>query len=64
MARRTGITALQEVASRMCKLAVAFTPIIRKVFPGSPELHLALDTANAACAVLFEELEKVREYGD
>lgn len=64
MARRTGITAMQDVARRMCNLAVAFTPIIKKVFPDSVALHLAIETANTACAVLYEEIEKVREYGD
>lgn len=64
MARRTGVSSLQEVARRMCKLIVAFAPIIRRVYPDSTALHLALDTAMTACDALFQELETVREYGD
>jgi len=64
MARRTGISALQDVGRKMCKLITAFRPIIIRVFPESPELHLALDAAMVACQVLHDEIEKVKEYGD
>ena len=64
MARRTGVPTLMDIASRMCKLIVAFAPIIRRVYPDSTALHLALDSALVACQALHEELETVREYGD
>jgi len=64
MARRTGVPAIQIVARRMCRLILQFSPIIRAVYPNSTALHLALDTAMAACGALEKELELVREYGD
>lgn len=64
MARRTGVPTLMDIAQKMCKFLVAFGPIIRRVYPDSTALHLAMDTAMAACGVLEQELAKVREYGD
>lgn len=64
MARRTGVSTIKGLAQRLCQLTTAFSPIIRRVFPDNVALHVALDTANAACAVLVNELEAVTEYGD
>lgn len=64
MARRTGVSSLQKVARNMCRLILAFSPIIRRIYPSNTALHVALDTAMAACGVLEQELELVREYGD
>jgi len=64
MARRTGVPALMQVARRMCDLITRFTPIIVQVYPQNSALNAALAAANAACAVLHQELAEVREYGD
>jgi hypothetical protein len=62
--RKTGVPAMMLVARRLCALITRFTPIILSVYPTATALHVALDTANAACAVLYAELDTVREYGD
>lgn len=64
MAQRTGVPSLIDVASRMCQLILAFSPIIRRTYPSNALLHAALDTAMAACDALRIQLEEVRAYGD
>lgn len=64
MARRTGVPTLMHIAHQLCKFIVAFDPIIRRVYPDSTALHLALETTMAACQVLEQELALVRDYGD
>lgn len=64
MAKRTGVPTLQNLAQKMCKVIVAFAPIINRVYPDRPALQLALTSALTACDVLYKELEEVREYGD
>lgn len=64
MASRTGIPSLMSVASVMCALLTKFTPIITKLYPENAALLAALAAAQAACAVLTQELSKVRAYGD
>ena len=64
MIKRTGASTLNTLAKRMCLLTVRFAPLIRRAFPDNTALHLAIDAANAACAALSIELEKVIEYGD
>jgi len=56
-ARRTGLTSIRHLAQQLCRLVSAFDPIIRRVFPDSPELHTALTVALAACQVLVEEAD-------
>lgn len=63
MARRTGLPAINDLAKTMCKLIVAFTPIIRKIYGDNEALMTALDAANIACAVLVEEIEEVLPVG-
>lgn len=64
MARRTGVPALMDVARRMCRLIVDFTPVIQKLYGENAALMAALAAANSACAALHAELATVREYGD
>jgi len=62
-AKRTGLTSIRDLAQKLCRLVSVFTPIIRRVFPDSPELHIALDAANAACAALVAEADKTLDKG-
>lgn len=64
MAKRTGIPSLMFLASRMCRLIIQFSPVIAQLFPSNAALLAALAAANAACAVLHQELALVRDYGD
>lgn len=61
MAVKTGVPTLILVAQRLCQLINAFAPIIRRVYPDNTALHVALETAQAACMVLHNELADVRE---
>ena len=63
MTRRTGVPSLISVAREMCRLILVFSPIIRRAYPSNTALHVALEAANAACDVLRQELEEVREFG-
>jgi hypothetical protein len=51
------------VARRLCNLITKFTPVIERLYGNNEALMTALAAANAACAVLHEELSAVREYG-
>jgi hypothetical protein len=64
MTQRTGVPTLINTASKMCKIILLFSPTIRRIYPDAVVLHLALETAMAACGELEKELEKVRAYGD
>lgn len=61
MAVKTGVPTMLQVALRLCQLINAFSPIIRRVYPDNTSLHVALETAQAACLVLHNELADVRE---
>lgn len=61
--RRTGIPSLIQVSKVLCELLVHFSPIIRRLYPSNTALHAALAAAEAACAVLRDELEAQREIG-
>lgn len=62
--RRTGLTAIRDLAQSLCRLVAVFTPIIKRVYPDATALHTALEVANAACAVLVAEAEAVLPVGD
>jgi len=62
--RRTGLTTIRDLAFKLCRLIAAFTPIIKRVYPDSTALHTALDTVNAACAVLVAEADATLPIGD
>lgn len=64
MAQRTGIPSILKVAQRLCQLLTTFTPIITTKYGSNASLMAALAAANAACAVLVQEVSAVREYGD
>ena len=61
---RTGIPSLQKVAKASCDLIARYGTVIRLVGNQDPALIAALEAAQAACAVLDSELEKIRDYGD
>lgn len=62
--RRTGLRTIRDLAFKLCGLIAGFTPIIKRVYPNSTALHTALDTANAACAVLVSEADLALPVGD
>lgn len=55
--RRTGLPTMRVTARYLCKLISHFTPIIKALYPENELLHLALDTANVACATLVEQID-------
>jgi len=63
MPRKIGFYSLRKTAKLLCRYLVIFTPIIKKYFPDSPNLHAALDAANVACSVLVDEINLVAEVG-
>lgn len=63
MARRTGLIVLRNLAYRFCKTYPIWASAIERAYPGNSTLKAALDAANAACAVLVDEVEAVRSYG-
>jgi len=64
MARRTGLPTLLQLAQNMCRLIVKFTPIIQQLYGGNAALMAALAAANAACAILVQEIADVIVPGD
>ncbi len=62
--RRTGLTKVMKLAIGMCRAVGTFTPTIQSIYPDAVALHAALASANAACAVLADEAEKVLPDGD
>lgn len=64
MARRTYVPTLMRIARKLCFYVTLATPTILRLYPDATALHNALAAANAACAVLHEELAKVQEFGD
>lgn len=63
MTSRIGFYSIRKTAREMCRLVTKFTPVIRLLFPESPALLAALDAANAACAVLVQEIDEVAVQG-
>ena len=64
MAQRTGIFKTQSLAKQLCRAVTLADPAIRKVYGSNATLIAALEAANAACALLADEVEAVREFGD
>ena len=64
MAQRTGIPTLMDVAKEMCRLLLKFDLVIRSFTNNDPAVIAALEAAQAACAVLRQELAEYRVYGD
>jgi hypothetical protein len=62
--RRTGLTAIRDLAYQLCRLVAVSTPIIKRIYPDATDLHNALDVANAACAVLVAEADLILPVGD
>jgi hypothetical protein len=62
--RRTGLPTINKLAKDMCKYTTRYDPIIRKLFPESVAVLAALETANAACAVLVQQSELVIDEGE
>lgn len=63
MARRIGLYSIRKFALEICKFIARYGAVIKAVYPDSSSLHAALDAANAACAVLVEEIDLVRPAG-
>jgi len=64
MARRTGAPTILLVAKELCRLVTKFTPVLSTVYSGNAALLAALAAANAACAVLVQEITDVTVPGD
>ncbi len=64
MAKRNGVHSISKVARSMCRLVSKFSAVLYLQFPASTALHVALAAALAACQVLQNELEAVKDYGD
>lgn len=62
--RRSGLRTLRNLAYRMCQLVAISTPAIKRAYPDSTALYVALDAANLACAALVAEADLVLEVGD
>lgn len=63
VSRRTGLPSILEVAHKLCKLIVTFTPYIQRLYPDNAALLAALAAANAACMALGEEVQNAIEPG-
>lgn len=61
--RRIGFYSLKKVAREMCRLIYKFTPVIKELYPDATTLHTALDAANIACGVMFDEIVAVETPG-
>ena len=62
--RRTGLTTIRHLAYQLCRLVAAFDPIIRRAYPNSTALHLALEAVSASCGVLVAEADATLTVGD
>jgi hypothetical protein len=61
---RNGVPTLAKIANIMCRALAKFSPFIVSQYGDNAALLAALAAAQAACATLDTELEKVRNYGD
>lgn len=64
MARVTYLPTLIKLTKRLCGVIFVATPIIRRIYPGNVALIAALEAANTACQVLFDEAESQEGVGD
>jgi hypothetical protein len=64
MPARNGVPTIQKRAKLLCDIMNKFAPIIVSQYPTNTALAAALAAAQAACAALDIEIEKVRLYGD
>lgn len=55
---RTGLTTIMKLMLRVCSMIGTWSGTIKAVYPDNIALHVALDAALQACAVLAEEAEK------
>lgn len=58
--KKVGFYSLRKTAYALCGYLFKFGPVIRLAFPDSTALLLALETAEAACHTLVEEIDKER----
>jgi hypothetical protein len=61
--RVTGLPSMRAIARTLCRLIYKFTPIITSLYGDKPALLAALSAANAACAVLVEQIDETLEPG-
>lgn len=62
--QRTGLRTIRDIAHKSCQLIAVFAPVIKRAYPESPALLLALEAASAACAALVDEADAVLPVGD
>jgi hypothetical protein len=58
MARRIGFYSIRKAAASICKFITRYKAGLAVLFDDKPALIAALEAANAACAVLVEEIDK------
>jgi len=63
MAKKIGFYSIRFYARKMCFYIQLFEPVIRKAYPNSTALHLALDAAMLACGALVAEIDVVAPQG-
>lgn len=63
MARANGIYSITRFAKLVCKFITRYAPGLKQQFPTDLTLHVALDAALLACAVLVDELNDVAPVG-
>lgn len=62
--RRSGLPTLLELAKKMCRIIVTFTPAIQKLYGENAALMAALAAANVACHELEQEISEAVLPGD
>lgn len=61
--RRDGLYSLRKTATELCRLIVAFSPVIERLYPANETLRIALEAALVACQALSVAVEDQKEVG-
>ncbi len=64
MARRTYIPTIVTTMKAVCSMLATARPFIVRLYPTNVVLLAALDTADSACQLLYDEALQEREFGD
>lgn len=60
MARRLGLKSMRTLAVKICQLYTTFYPVILQIYGTlAPQLVVAVEAVNVACATLVLEIDKV-----
>lgn len=61
---RTGLSKVRTLARGLCGAVAVATPAIRRIYGSNAALMASLEAANAACALLVEEVDGITVAGD